>query len=97
MMEGGDLEAGSNQVDHDDEEESDKDEFKDFPRRLAVEEESYVPEYAHKFFPFLKKSYSKEDANMHHPGRLQNPGMPDLTVFSGGKIYYCPLTGSMDY
>lgn len=47
MMEGGDLEAGSNQVDHDYDEGSDKDEFKDFPRRLAVEEESYVPEYAH--------------------------------------------------
>ena len=38
----GDLEAGSNQVDHDDYEGTDKDEFKDFPRILAVEEGSYV-------------------------------------------------------
>lgn len=97
MMEGGDLEAGSNQVDHDYDEGSDKDEFKDFPRRLAVEEESYVPEYVHKFFPFLKKSYSKEDANVKHPGCLKNPGMPNLTVFSGGKIFCCPLTGSTYY
>lgn len=44
MVEGGDLEAGSNQVDHDDDEGGDKGEFKDFPRSLAVEDESYVPE-----------------------------------------------------
>jgi len=43
-MEGGDLEAGSNQVDHDDDKGSDKEEFKDFPPTLAVEEGSYVLE-----------------------------------------------------
>jgi hypothetical protein len=37
-----DLEAGSNQVDHDDDEGTDKEEFKDFPRILDVEEGSYV-------------------------------------------------------
>jgi len=41
MARGG-LEAGSNQVDHDDDEGSDKGEFKDFPCTLAVEEGSYV-------------------------------------------------------
>ena len=38
----GDLEAGSNQVDNDNDEGTDKDEFKDFPRIHAVEEGSYA-------------------------------------------------------
>jgi hypothetical protein len=40
-MEEGGLEAGSNQIDHDDDEGADKEEFKDFPRILDVEEGSY--------------------------------------------------------
>ena len=95
-MAGGDLEAGSDQVDHDDDEGSDKDEFKDFPRSLAVEEELYVPEYVHTFFPFLKKSYSKEDANVKHPGCLK-PGNAEFNRIFGGKIFCCPLTGSTHY
>lgn len=43
-MKGGDLEARSNQVDHDDDECTDKEELKDFTRFLAVEEGSYAME-----------------------------------------------------
>jgi hypothetical protein len=39
-MEGGDLEAGSNQINHDDDEGADKDEFKNFTSILAFKEGS---------------------------------------------------------
>jgi hypothetical protein len=44
---GRDLDAGSNQIDHDDDEGTDEDEFKDFTRILAAEEGSYGMKYTH--------------------------------------------------
>ena len=47
------LDAGSNQVDDDEDEGTDKDEFKDFPHTLAVEKRLYAMKEAHCFFSFI--------------------------------------------